>query len=80
MQSKPKFSYYESSKIILGVISISLALGWGKFLGKTVLLPFYPDYFDVMVGVAVGLFLLLDYAKNIGILTSKSSQLERRVP
>ena len=63
-----RFSYYESCKVILGIACIALSLGWGKFVGKTVYLPFYPDALDVILGVVIGLFLIFDYAKRTRIL------------
>ncbi|MDG6994326.1 MAG: hypothetical protein JRN52_00265 [Nitrososphaerota archaeon] len=68
--SKIRFSYYESCKIILGVAAIALSLGWGKYVGKSIYLPFYPDSLDVLLGVCIGLFLLLDYARNAGLLSN----------
>lgn len=41
----------------MGVISIALALGWGKYVGKVVYLPSL-DYFDVALGAMVGLYLI----------------------
>lgn len=65
-----RFSYYDSLKILLGVACVALSLGWGKFLGKTVFLPFYPDAIDVVLGIIVGSFLIFDYAKHTGFLAS----------
>ncbi|MGI0092239.1 MAG: hypothetical protein ACREBS_11080 [Nitrososphaerales archaeon] len=68
--SKTRFNYYESCKMILGVACVALSLGWGKYIGKTVYLPFYPDSMDILLGVSIGLFLIFDYAKCTPFLTS----------
>ena len=65
---KIQFNFYESFKIVLGVSCIALSLGWGKFVGTTVYLPFYPDAIDVLLGVIIGMFLIYDYVKRIEIL------------
>ena len=69
-----RFSYYESCKVILGIACIALSLGWGKFVGKTVYLPFNPDALDVILGVVIGLFLIFDYAKRTSISNPANNQ------
>ncbi|MHB8566290.1 MAG: hypothetical protein ACYC7D_00235 [Nitrososphaerales archaeon] len=43
--------------LLMGLISISLALGWGKFIGRVVYLPEF-DYLDVLLGIVVGVYLM----------------------
>lgn len=54
----------------MGVISIALALGWGKYVGKMVYLPTL-DYFDVALGTIVGVYLIW-----IGIAEYRGSRAE----
>ncbi len=68
-----RFSYYESCKVILGIACIALSLGWGKFVGKTVYLPFYPDALDVILGIVIGTFLIFDYVKRTRISSNPAN-------
>gem|GEM_PF-4946299 len=44
--------------LLMGVLSIGLALGWGKYVGHLVYLPQF-DYVDVALGTSVGAYLIL---------------------
>lgn len=48
-------------RILFGICSIALALGWGKFINAGyVYFPFFPDVFDVLLGITIGLFLIYE--------------------
>jgi MFS superfamily sulfate permease-like transporter len=53
-------------KFLFGAASIALALGWSRYVNVGyVFLPAFPDYLDVTLGVAIGLFLFFDYFRDI---------------
>jgi hypothetical protein len=53
-------------KFVLAATSIALAFGWARYVGVGyVYLPAFPDYLDVTLGVAIGLYLFVDYFKDV---------------
>jgi hypothetical protein len=71
MTSQVRLGRYESLKMLLGVSSIALALGWGKYIGRTVHFPLFPNLLDVTLGVVIGLFLIFDFMKSSSILENR---------
>ncbi len=48
------------TRFIFGGIMIGLAFGFGKYLGRLVILPVLPDLFDVMLIGVAGLIFFYD--------------------
>jgi MFS superfamily sulfate permease-like transporter len=53
-------------KFVLAATSIALALGWARYVAHGyVYLPAFPDYIDVTLGVCIGVFLFVDYFREL---------------
>jgi hypothetical protein len=66
ISSNLRVTLWSAMKILFGVFSIALALGWAKYVAVGyVYLPAIPDYLDVTLGIVIGIFLLLDYIKDL---------------
>ena len=64
--SNVRVTLWSAMKILFGVFSIALALGWAKYVAVGyVYLPAIPDYLDVTLGIVIGAFLILDYLKDL---------------
>jgi len=61
-----ELTYWKALKVLFGVCSMALALGWAKYIAVGyVYLPAIPNYLDATLGIAIGIFLLSDYLKDL---------------
>lgn len=62
-----KLTKLNSVRIVLGVVSIALSFAWGKFIGVGPVVFPTLDYWDVGLGVFIGVFLFYEAVKNVKV-------------